>query len=158
MLALRRRPVLIPAPTPLMKQFLRTFLTGSLLIPAAFAAAPFEGKVTFKITTAGNASQEMSYSIKGDKMRIDRPGQREMGGTIFDMTKRETIMIMTEQRMYMTMPIPEGAVQMAEKHAEEAKVEKTNEHEKILGYQTTKYISTDSKGVTTDLWLAEGIG
>jgi hypothetical protein len=141
-----------------MKQFIRLILASTLLVPAVFAAAAFEGKVTFKITSGRDKPQEMTYSIKGDKIRMEMGGQKEMGGMIVDTTKKEMLMLMTEQKMYMVMAMPESAMEKAQKQADDVKLEKTNEHEKILGHPATKYIATDSKGVSTDLWLAEGLG
>ncbi len=141
-----------------MKNLIRLVCASALLAPAVFAAAAFEGKVNFNIISGRDKAQAMNYSIKGDKLRIEMPGQKEMGGMIVDLTKKETTMIMTEQKMYMTMPIPEAAMQQAQQKNDDVKLEKTNEHEKILGHPATKYIATDAKGVMTDLWLAEGLG
>lgn len=141
-----------------MKTLIRFVIAGALLASAAFAAAAFEGKVSFKISSGRDKPQQMDYSLKGDKLRIDMPGQKEMGGMIVDMTKRETIMIMSEQRTYMTMPMRDEGAPGAEKPGDEVKLEKTGATEKILGHTATKYVATDSKGTATELWLAEGIG
>jgi len=60
--------------------------------------------------------------------------------------------------MYMTLPMPTGAA-AAQKggKAQDVKLEKTGETEKILGYLATKFLSTHD-GTTTELWLAEGLG
>lgn len=140
-----------------MKQFLRLLLAGALLVPAALCAATFEGKVSFKISSGRGQPQELTYNIKGDKIRMQIPGQRGSGGMIMDTSKKEMTMLMDDQKMYMTMAMPDVAKQAAEKKAADVKLEKTAETEKILGYTATKYISTyeDTK---TDLWLAEGLG
>jgi hypothetical protein len=141
-----------------MKSFLRLFLASALLAPAALLAASFEGKVSMKMTAGRDKPQEITYSIKGSKMRIEMPAQRgATGGMIMDTAKKEMTMIMDEQKMYMTMAIPEAAMQAAEKSNEDTKLEKTNETEKILGYTATKYIATNKDG-KTDMWLAEGLG
>jgi outer membrane lipoprotein-sorting protein len=139
-----------------MKPLLRLLLASASLIPAVLSAASFEGKVSFK-TSLGGKTQDVTQSIKGDKIRMEVKGQREMSGMIMDLTKKEMMMIMDEQRMYMTMAIPESAVQAVEKHKEESTLEKTGETERILGYTATKYISTEKNG-KTEMWLAEGIG
>lgn len=138
-----------------MKTTLRSLLACTLLLPAALLAAPFEGKINFKMSTDGKA-QDMLYSVKGDKLRIDMPGMKAMGGAILDMGKKEMTMIMPEQQMYMTTSMSEGKEAPA-RQAEEVKVEKTSETEKILGYLATKYLAT-SKDNTTEMWLAEGLG
>ncbi|MDO8543446.1 MAG: DUF4412 domain-containing protein [Opitutaceae bacterium] len=132
-------------------------LVAAAVGPAAFAATPFEGKVTFKMTAPRGAPQEMRYAIKGDKVRIEMPGQQEMGGMIMDTSKREMLVLMDAQRMYMVMPMGEVTNAVAEKSGPEATLEKTGETEKILGYTAEKYIST-YQGSKTELWLAEGLG
>ena len=140
-----------------MKTLYRVFLASLLLVPAALSAASFEGKVSFTMTSGKNKSQEINYSIKGDKVRINMPEAKGMGGMIMDTTKKEMLMIMDEQKAYMVMALPQTAVDAMAKNADDAKLEKTNETEKILGYTATKYIVTSKEG-TTDLWLAEGLG
>jgi hypothetical protein len=145
-----------------MKQLFRLFFASMLLVPAALVAASFEGKVTFKMTSPKekDKAQEMSYQIKGDKFRVEVPGpkgQAGVGGMIMDMGKREMIMLMDEQKMYMSMALPDAAVDAVAKQGDDVTLEKTSETEKILGYTATKYIATH-KNEKTDLWLAEGLG
>lgn len=131
-------------------------LATILLVPAVLVAASFEGKVNFKMSTPKDQPQEMHYSIKGDKVRIQMPGQKGMGGMILDTAKKEMTTIMDEQKMYMVMAIPDVAGVKAVKD-EDVKFEKTGESEKILGYTADKYIST-YKNEKTEMWLAEGLG
>jgi hypothetical protein len=132
-------------------------IASLLLIPAVLSAASFEGKVNFKMTSGREQPRDITYNIKGDKIRVELPGQTKMGGMIMDLGKRETTVLMDEQQMYMTMPIPEAAVNAAAEKAGDVKLEKTGETEKILGYTATKYVATSGNS-TTDLWLAEGLG
>ncbi len=133
------------------------FLAGCVLAPAVLCAAEFEGRVNFKMTPASGKSQEVHYAMKNGKIRIEMPGQRGMmGGMILDPAKRETTMIMDEQKMYMTMPMPDVA-QQVEKAKQEGTLEKTGETEKILGFTAEKYLSTYGN-TKTELWLAEGLG
>lgn len=127
-----------------------------LLTPAALVAASFEGKVSFEMTSSRGQPQHIVYNIKGDKMRIDMPDQQKMGGIIMDMTKRESMVLLDQQKMYMVMAMPDVA-SMAEKKMGEVKLEKTDETEKIAGYTATKY-NAIAKDSTTELWLAEGLG
>jgi hypothetical protein len=137
---------------------MKHFVLSLLLAPAALTAASFEGKINMKMTSGKGQPQEIVYNVKGDKIRMEMPGQKGgMGGMIMDMGKREMVMIMDEQRMYMTMAMPDAAIEAAKKKEGEVKLEKTNETEKILGHTATKYIVT-SDGTTSDLWLAEGLG
>jgi hypothetical protein len=108
------------------------------------------------MTSGREKPQDITYSIKGGKMRIDMPSMQGKGGMIMDTSKREMIMVMDEQKMYMTVALSEDDAKKLAK-GDDLKLEKTNETEKILGYTATRYIST-SGNETTDLWLAEGIG
>jgi hypothetical protein len=140
-----------------MKKLLPLFITCALVAPAALPAASFEGKVSFKMSTGKDQSQNITYNIKGPKLRIEMAGQRGMGGMIMDTDAKEMLMIMDEQKMYMSMKIPEAATEAAAKKGEDVKLEKTGETEKILGYTATKYIATQ-KDTSTEMWLAEGLG
>jgi hypothetical protein len=139
-------------------KFLRSSLVAcALFAPAVLLAAAFEGKVDFSITAAREKSQKISYSIKGDKIRIEMPGQKGMGGMIIEPAKKETMVLMDDQKMYMVMTMPDVQQQAMEAKGGDAKLEKTGETEKILGYTAEKYIST-YEGTKTELWLAEGLG
>jgi len=139
-----------------MKSFLRLLVAGVLLAPAALLAASFEGKISYKLTSPREKVMEMHQSIKGDKMRTEMPGAKEGGSMILDAKKKEMIMLMDSQKMYMTMQIPEGS-DVTGGRADDVKIEKTNVTEKILGYTATKYIATHDT-TKSEMWLAEGIG
>ena len=137
-----------------MKKFL-TLLT-LLVTPAALFAASFEGKVSFKMTMPREKPQEMTYSVKGSKIRMEMGGQKDAPGMIMDMEKKEMITLMDSEKMYMVMAIPDEVATKGAK-AVDTKLEKTGQKEKILGYTAEKYLST-TDGEKTELWLAEGIG
>jgi outer membrane lipoprotein-sorting protein len=132
-------------------------LAGALLAPAVLCAAEFEGRITMKMTPARGQSQEIRYAIKGGKLRMEFPGQKEAVAMIVDPVKRESIMLMDEQKMYMVTPMQDLETPADKKGGEAPKLEKTGETEKILGYTAEKYISTH-ENTKTELWLAEGIG
>ncbi|MBL9202204.1 MAG: DUF4412 domain-containing protein [Opitutaceae bacterium] len=133
------------------------FALLTLLAAPALVAATFEGTVNFKTTDSRKRSSEMLYSVKDSRLRVDMKAGKEGGYTVMDMPKMEMIMVMAEQRMYMTMSLKDVAEKTAKEVADEVTFEKTNETEKIAGYTATKYIST-YKGEATDMWLAEGLG
>lgn len=110
-----------------------------------------------KMFSGRGEPQEINYNVKGEKIRIEMPAQKGMGGMIMDTSKKEMTMIMDAQKSYMVMAMPQAAIEAMEKKGEDATLVKTNETEKILGHTATKYISTD-QGTTTDVWLAEGLG
>lgn len=99
----------------------------------------------------------MTYSVKGNKLRMEVGGQKESAGMIMDLAKKEMITIMDSEKMYMVMPIPDEEVAPKGTKQDDVKLEKTGQTEKILGYTAEKYIST-TNGEKTELWLAEGIG
>lgn len=140
----------------MIKITLRSLLVCALLSPAALFAAPFEGKVNFTMSTDGKG-QDIVYSIKGDKFRIDMPAVKGMGGSIIDLGKKEMTTIMPEQQMYMTVAMDDGKDGQPAKPADDVKIEKTSQTEKILGHLATKYLATAKDGIT-ELWLAEGLG
>ena len=140
-----------------MKTSLPAMIAGLVFASAALVAAPFEGKVNFTLTSGRSQPQQLSYQMKGGKIRVDLPGQTMMGGMIIDPAAKKTTVIMTGQQMYMEMAMPDVVAQAAEAKPGEAKLEKTGEKEKILGYDAEKYIAT-FKNEKTELWLAEGIG
>lgn len=139
-----------------MNSFLRRLLLVTLFAPAAALAAGFEGVVVFKLTEAKGKTQEMRYQVKGSKLRIELPGQKELGGIIIDPAKRESVMLMSEQKMYMVMKLPDDKGPQAGK-AEDVKLEKTGRTETILGRKAEEFVAT-AKGEKTELWLAEGLG
>jgi hypothetical protein len=141
-----------------MNTTLRVLFASALLSPAAVFAAAFEGKVSMKMTSGRGQPQEITYNIKGDKVRMEMPGQKGMGGMIMDTSKREMTMMMDEQKMYMVMALPQAAADAMAKREDDVKLEKTNETEKILGYTATKYILTEKNNDETEIWLAEGLG
>src|SRR5262249_12382513 len=92
----------------------------------------------------------------GGKMRIDLPNAQG-AAMIFDPVKRETTMLMAEQKMYMVHPVQESTQAEVKKQEADMKFEKTGETEKILGYTAEKFIATNKEN-KTEMWLAEGLG
>ncbi len=134
-----------------------TLLVVTLSLPAAALAAPFEGKVDFALTSGRGQPQRMTYQLKGDKLRMELPTPQGKGTMLVDPAKKEMLMLMDEQRMYMVMAMPDVQAQAAEAASGDAQLEKTGQKEKIAGYEAEKYIVTH-EGMKTELWLAEGLG
>lgn len=141
-----------------MKSLIRLLLVSALLAPAALIAATFEGKVSMTMTSGKGKPQQITYRVKGDKVRMEFPDQKDAGGIVMDTTKREMMMFMDEQKMYMVMALPDAAKEAIEKQAQDVQLEKTNDTEKILGYTATKWIMREKNGTETEMWLAEGLG
>ena len=147
-----------------MNLLLRFLAVGCLLTAVhTYAADAFEGKVTLTITSDKGKSQDMNYTMKGQKMRMDVNAEGHQASTIMDMGKLEMLILMPEQQMYMVMPMKQ-AVDKAVEHAEKsgamsADISRTGKTEKILGYTAEQILVTDQeKGTVTELWVARDLG
>lgn len=130
-----------------------------LAIPAALSAASFEGKVRMKMSDARGGSHEIEQRIREGFVRTDMgTAKGQTASIIMDLNKREMLILMPEQRMYMVRPLPDvGSATTPTSTGPAPTFEKTGETAKILGYDCTKYIST-AKGVVTDVWVTEELG
>jgi len=141
-----------------MNHLKRILCVSTLLIaPALLAADAFVGKISLAMTDAKGKTTVMNNSMKGTSTRIDVEGMP--GGMIMDFTKREMIMLMTSEKMYMVMPIKEGNPHEnpAAKPAADSDVVATGKTETILGYLCKQVMVTEGKK-TTEMWIAEGLG
>lgn len=148
-----------------MKTFRHCFALAGLLLIAAtssLSAQPssFEGKIKMQMKSEKH-TQVIDYSVKSNFLRMDMPIDKGSAATsIMDFTKKEMIMIMPNEKMYMVMPIPDADEDTGKKKrpGREPTFEKTGETEKILGYLCTKFISKDENNHTYEIWAAEGLG
>lgn len=120
-----------------------------------YAQSDFEGKITFKVSD-GDASHTMDYYTKGSKIRFDT---NESGQMIWDMSARQFIVIMPQQKMYMVMSIPESKMKnnISEETNRDAKFIKTGETKKILGYTAEKFIYKDDEN-QGETWMTKELG
>ena len=132
-------------------------LLGLVLAVGALSAKPFEGKLRIKVSEGqGQAAQEFAYLTKAGFLRAELQAEGQNTTLIIDFGKKETIMLMPGQPMYMVMPLPQAVEQVAGK-VEDAQLEKTAETTTILGYACTKYLLKAKNGVN-ELWLTEALG
>jgi len=96
---------------------------------AGYSQTAFEGKVTFKSFDDGQP-QSMDYYSKGSKIRFDTNEEGQQGQIIWDTSKKEFMVVMPQQKMYMVMQVPES--QIKSDFSEDAKYTKTGETKKIL--------------------------
>lgn len=140
-----------------MKALTTLFTALALLSPLVTSAADFEGTIKLKMTAERGQSLPMSLSMKGGLTRMDMQADETQTSMIMDPAKQTVTILMPEQRMYMVHAIPQHAMAGAQDKADDTTVEKTSVREKILGYDTTKYIAK-SKGETTEIWITEELG
>ena len=134
------------------------FLPALLALFAILPAAAFEGKIHFDMIS-GRDTQQVIYAIKEEKARFEMPGAGPNGvASILDLPKRQMMILMPEQKMYMLMSL-QGTDDAASKPKGRSEVtfEDTGETETILGRKCRKYRVTDKDSVT-EVWGAEGIG
>lgn len=136
-----------------------------LLLPVTLRADPFVGKLTVRFTDSNQSNKDkgphvMTYSMKEGFVRLDMDA-KGFGGMIMNLKEKQMIILMPQQKMYMVNVFTPTADQQAkaQARAQEANVQikDTGEKETILGYSCEKFIVTDAKGLTTELWLAHDL-
>lgn len=141
-----------------MKKLTSLFLAAALASPLAVVASEFEGTVKMKVTETSGNTMPLTFSCKSGLTRIDMEAGGKNVAVIMDNAKQEMTMLMPEQHMYMVHPMqpPAGAPE-GKAAPEETSVEKTDVHEKILGYDTTKYVAK-TKNTTSEIWVTDQLG
>jgi len=140
------------------KLFSLLLLSAALVAPAALSAKTFEGTIQMTITDGRNKAMPMAYSIKGHLIRTDVQADRGINATaILDFSKKEMIVLMPGQPMYMVMPLQDATEAATGQKADDVSLEKTDITEKILGYTCTKYLAK-SKDQVTEIWATEELG
>jgi len=124
----------------------------------AHAAAAFEGRMKMQMETRKGEKTFVNYAMKGKRLRTEIPtGDQQMVG-LLDWEKREMLMLMPGQQMYMAMELKDvPMMDQVEKSQDSTTLEKTSETATIVGREATKYIARDGKNVT-ELWLTSGLG
>jgi hypothetical protein len=138
---------------------------AALAVSPAVSAATFEGKVEMTISANGFPPQPITYQIRDQQLRMDMAlGQPGAGTTlIMDWKKQQVMVVVEQQQMYMTRPMPTmvdvpdpqgGAAAKAQ--LDQSFVD-TGKTEKVLGYTCKQYTNT-ANGITTRLWLTDQLG
>lgn len=140
-----------------MKPLFRFLAVGALLTCSQLASA-FEGKIGLAMTDPRGNTMNMDYAMKDQKIRMDMNGRGHQAAMIMDVAKKEMIMLMPDQGMYMVMPMKQTIDKaMEQAGASTADVEVTGKTETILGYKCSQILVKD-KGNVTEAWVAEGLG
>jgi len=135
----------------------------STLALAALVAAPasalaqgsFEGAVTYTITSH-NASPTMVYYVKGNKARMESTFNGHTSVMLFDGASSKMVMIMPEQKMYMTVGNMDD---MQPKDAKIPKLTRTGRTEMIAGHACEDWeVQQEGQKGTTTMCIAKGMG
>lgn len=139
-------------------KLLTAILVAALLAPATVFASTFEGTVTMQMSSGRGETTPMTFSIRSGISRIDISARGHDVGMILDQNKNQMTMLLPERSMYLVRPLPMANSSTPQSAmSNDVQVEKTNEHEKILGYDTTKYVAKTKDG-TTEAWVTDQLG
>jgi hypothetical protein len=149
---------------PRMKKLSALLIGSVLLFPHPLPAQSFEGRVIMKITDASGKTLPLTFNLKEGLSRIDVESPSGMTvSTIMDVNKKQMTMLIPQQRMYLVQPLtlPAAAATAATAGtpvpSPDVSFEKSNETEKILGYDCVKFVAK-SKGSTTEIWTTDQLG
>lgn len=138
---------------------LTTVLVAAIFAPVAVVAASFEGKVAMEMSSGQGETTPMTFSIRPGASRIDISTQGHDVSVILDQTKGEMTILMPERSMYLVRPLPAANPTTPQSSKPDSvQVEKTDVHEKILGYDTVKYTAKTKEGGTTEAWVTDQLG
>lgn len=129
-----------------------------LLVPSAVFARGFEGKIRFSAKSVRHDQPTFcDYSVKDGFLRIDATGRDSNANSqdivsIWDINQHKLLTLVPDQKTYVSMKTEDIAAPA------DAPLEKTGETEKILGYDTAKYVFKDGTHGTTEVWTVDGLG
>jgi hypothetical protein len=132
----------------------KVFLAIACLgLAAGLAAAPFEGKIDYQLTTAKGQSGTFTLSSKGSKIRQDFSMGGQSGASIMDFGAKQIIMLMPQRQSYMEQPIPDQPSQAPSG----VTIAKSGATDTIAGYTAYEWIATSPRGKTS-LWINQDLG
>lgn len=122
----------------------------------AFAQKPFEGVIDARINTPMGPATS-SYSIKGEKLRMDMSMGNGMAmATIVDRAAHKGYVLMPARQMYMERDIPDSLAAAAPNDAA-GKFAWTGRTETIAGLSCEHATTTAGDGSKYDMCIAKGI-
>ena len=141
-----------------------------LAVIVTASAAAFEGKVDMKITGGpkDKDAAEMSYRIKGERMRMDlsdasssskkkkKKGDDTSGAMIVDYKKKEMIMLIPSEKMYMVHALTEPTGN-SKKKSTDVEFKPTGRKETIAGVDAEEYVGK-SDGKIVEVWMTKEMG
>jgi hypothetical protein len=125
-----------------------------ILTSLLFSQQSFEGKVVFQVED-GNDQQVLNYFVKGKKFRMEMPGGE--GAMVYDVQAGKMLVLMSEQKMYMEMPVDLPKETLNEIEEAEGSFKRTGETKEILGYTCEKFLfdSGENRG---EAWMTKELG
>lgn len=132
-----------------------------LALLAPLSTHAFEGKATFAVST-GRDKMTLRYAFKPDRVRMEMSGLpgSASGTMIYNLAKREMLVLLDSERMYMKMPIDPAKLPSTEPDAIQdpaSKLQQTGRQKEILGYLCEEFILREADGVT-QIWLTKSLG
>ncbi len=125
---------------------------GITMCAGTLAGQGFEGVVAMKVWSKGKAT-DMTMSIKGGVTRTDMVTEGHNGTMLMNPQTKTMIMIMAEEKMYMTMSLAAGEHQ---EHSE-PKITDLGTTATIAGRECRNFLLEDAKR-TTEICNGEGLG
>ena len=141
-----------------------TTSAGSIVDKALsfLSGGPFEGAITMSMTDAGKPAETLTYMVKGEKMRFDRPTGPDPGYVIVDGPAKKFISVDEKKKLAIEMTM-DGMQGMAGGHAAAAAaakkptIDKTGKMETIAGYSCEDWKITEDNGEKSEACMAKGI-
>ncbi|HEY4130855.1 MAG TPA: DUF4412 domain-containing protein, partial [Gemmatimonadaceae bacterium] len=121
------------------------------------AQAQFEGTITMHMNSQRGTGEDMVWSIKNNRARMDI----NSGRAVMYMLRQgdKATIVMPQQKMYVEQSIPATLAQATKNGSvKTGDVEVTGKKETIAGYECEHVITTDEQGGKYDVCLAKGLG
>jgi hypothetical protein len=130
---------------------------GVLATVASALGLGFEGDVTMHVSSSHSGPEDLTFHVKGQKMRVDVPATHgEQAHAIFDQSTNKITVIMDTQKMYMELD-PSAAQAQAGAAHEPAKITETGKHETIAGTDCEDWDITEASGKRASVCITKGI-
>lgn len=144
--------------TPIIPSFVAALLAATSF---AFGASnPFEGKVTYDLTTE-RGPVKMTYYLKDHLARTEISMDAEHSAVmLMNFSTHEMTMMIPGQKMYLVRPLPAAEPSGTESTPSERPAvdfQRTGQFETILGRKCEKIVIKSHDG-TAEVWGAEGMG
>lgn len=143
-------------PFPLSRSALAAASLIVLAIPVS-AQQPFEGVLTIRLTSP-SGTQNATYSLKGERMRMDMAVREGMQlSMIVDRRANKAYLLMAQQRMYVEHDFDESEL-LSAAQGRKGEFTWTGKKEKVAGLECEHALVTDETGSRYDVCIARGTG